>query len=241
MNEQNQSLKAEFDKLGPWITKYTIDGEDFGGYFDAMNDARIDQFFGVFPEVETVLELGSLEGGHSFALARNPRVKRVVAIEGREPNVKRSELVKGVLKDEKVEFVIGDIEKLDFDKFGKFDAVFCSGLLYHLPRPWELIPKLARLSDNIFIWTQISDELKAKKVREGRRGKFYREGGIFDPLSGMSRKSFWLTLGSLMELLTENGFRETKIIEHSLTHPKGHAVTLASTKGEMHLATRTEK
>jgi SAM-dependent methyltransferase len=236
MNEENlPDLKSEFEKRKPWITKFHLAGEDYGGHFDALNDARITQFFEIFPNIESIIELGSLEGGHSFALAQNPKVKRVVAIEGRASNVDKSEFVKDVLKDEKVEFVEDDIEKMNFEKFGGFDAVFCSGLLYHLPKPWELIPKLARISPNIFIWTQISEEAKAKKMREGSRGKFYREGGLFDPLSGLSKKSFWLSLGSLINLLTQSGFKEIKIIEHNLAHPNGAAVTLAATKDKFKL------
>lgn len=239
--EKNLEFKAEFEKLNPWITKFHINGEDFGGNFDALNDARITRFFEIFPDAENILELGSLEGGHSFALARNPRVRKVVAIEGRESNIAKAKFVQRFFDDGKVEFVQGDIEKMDFGQFGQFDAVFCSGLLYHLPRPWELIPKLARISPNIFIWTQVSDEPKAKKVREGWRGKFYREGGFFDPLSGLSKKSFWLTLGSLIGLLTANDYKETTIIEHNLSHPKGHAVTLAATKDKFKLVKNLEK
>jgi SAM-dependent methyltransferase len=240
-DEKFNDFKTEFKKLDPWITKFHINGEDFGGSFDALNDVRIRQFFEVFPGAQSVIELGSLEGGHSFALAGNASVKKVTAIEGREINIKKARLVQEILGDKKVEFVEGDIEKLDFEKFGRFDAVFCSGLLYHLPRPWELIPKLARVSPNIFIWTQVSEEAKAKKVREGWRGKFYREGGLFDPLSGLSRKSFWLSLGSLIGLLTANGYREVKIIEHDLAHPKGNAVTLAATQDKFRLVKDLEK
>ena len=234
-DEKFTNLRAEFEKLDPWITKFHLQGEDFGGNFDALNDVRIGQFFDVFPKVESVIELGSLEGGHSFALAQNAAVKRVLAIEGRAANIAKAKLVKEVLEDKKVEFLEADIEKLDFEQFGRFDAVFCSGLLYHLPRPWELIPKLARVSPNIFIWTQISEEAKAKKMRAGWRGKFYREGGFFDPLSGLSKKSYWLSLGSLIGLLTANGYREVKIIEHNLAHPKGNSVTLAATQGAFKL------
>jgi SAM-dependent methyltransferase len=239
--EKFTDIGAEFEKLQPWITKFRIEGADYGGNFDAMNDARIAQFFEIFPRAENIIELGSLEGGHSFALARNPTVKRVLAIEGREKNIEKAKLVQKILGDKKTEFVQGDLEKLDFQQFGAFDAVFCSGLLYHLPKPWELIPKLARISPNIFIWTQISEEAKAKKMREGWRGKIYREGGFFDPLSGLSKKSFWLSFGSLISLLTVNGYKEVKIIEHNLAHPNGAAVTLAATQSNFKLVKNAEK
>lgn len=235
------NTSAEFEKLKPWITKFQIEGKDYGGNFDALNDVRIKQFFEIFPGAKNIIELGSLEGGHSFALAQNPIVERVLAIEGREKNIEKAKLVQKLFGDQKVEFVEGDLEKLNFEQFGAFDAVFCSGLLYHLPKPWELIPKLARLSPNIFIWTQVSEESKAKKMREGWRGKIYREGGFFDPLSGLSKKSFWLSLGSLIGLLTVNGYREIKIFEHNLTHPNGVSVTLAATQDEFKLVKNREK
>ena len=68
--EKFTDTRAEFERLKPWVTKFHIAGSDYGGNFDALNDARIAQFFEIFPAVETVIELGSLEGGHSFALAR---------------------------------------------------------------------------------------------------------------------------------------------------------------------------
>lgn len=233
--ENLTNLRAEFEKRNPWITQFHIGGETFGGNFDAMNDARITQFFEIFPNAKSIVELGSLEGGHSFALAKNETVEKVLAIESRDVNIERAKFVKTVLNDKKVEFLQGDIEKLNFGQLGNFDAVFCSGLLYHLPRPWELIPQLAKISPNIFIWTQISEEAKAKKMREGWRGKFYREGGLFDPLSGMSKKSFWFSLGSLINILTVNGYKQVKIIDNNLSHPNGAAVTLAATAGKFNL------
>lgn len=240
-SENLTNIKAEFEKRNPWITQFHIGGETYGGKFDAMNDVRVKQFFEIFPNAKSIVELGSLEGGHSFALANSETVEKVLAIESREVNIERAKFVKKVLDDKKVDFFQGDLEKLDFGQFGKFDAVFCSGLLYHLPKPWELIPKLAKISPNIFIWTQVSEEAKAKKMREGWRGKFYREGGIFDPLSGMSKKSFWFSLGSLINILTENGYRQVKIIESNLKHPNGPAVTLAATADEFKLVQHSEK
>ncbi len=74
------NLTEEFNLRGPWITKFEINGISYGGNFDGMRDNRIVQFFDEFPEVKTVLELGSLEGGHSFALAQNPSIEKVIAI-----------------------------------------------------------------------------------------------------------------------------------------------------------------
>jgi hypothetical protein len=103
-DERLTNLRAEFKKLDPWITKFHLHDEDFGGNFDALNDVRIGQFFDTFPRVESIVELGSLEGGHSFALAGNPAVQRVLAIEGRAANIAKAKLVQEVLEDKRSNF-----------------------------------------------------------------------------------------------------------------------------------------
>jgi Methyltransferase domain len=220
-------LKLEFEKRGPWITHFEIDGVQSGGSFRALEDARIDQFFESFPDVRTILELGSLEGGHTFALARRPNVARVVGIEARASNISRARFVKQLLRIDNVEFVKADLEKTDLATFGNFDAIFCSGLLYHLPEPWKLIPGMARVAPRVFIWTHYAGE-PAREMRENLRGREYAEGGIDEPLSGMSAKSFWLTLESLESVLIAAGFDSIRILRDEPEHQNGPAVTIAA-------------
>lgn len=80
----SEDLAKVFEGLKPLVTKFTINGTAYGGEFDAMNDGRITQFFQSFPDAKTILELGSLEGGHTFALSKWPGVRRVVGIEAFE-------------------------------------------------------------------------------------------------------------------------------------------------------------
>lgn len=221
------NLTEEFAKREPWYTKFEIAGSSYGGDYDAMNDPRLAAFEKYFPEARTILELGSLEGGHSFGLARMPNVEKVTAIEVRPANIERARFVGQTLGVENVEFIEADLEKTDLASFGKFDAVFCSGLLYHLPEPWKLIEQIARVSPNLFLWTHISGEIEGKKKVNGFRGKYYKEHGWLDSLSGASKNSFWLTLGSLIHLLTANGYRQVHIIEN-YTHANGQAVLLAA-------------
>ena len=223
-------IAHEFERRKPWVTKFWIDGRDYGGHFDAMNDGRISQFFHYFPNASTILELGALEGGHSFGLANQPTVKRVVAAEGRPSNIERALFVQGLIGTHKVEFVEANLEDFDILAFGNFDAVFCSGLLYHLPEPWTLIERCAQVSPNLFIWTHYAGENEVEKIVHGFRGKWHGEGGLRDPLSGLSKKSFWPTLGSLINMLTRNGYRTVHIIGNELEHPNGLVVTLAATR-----------
>jgi len=150
-----KDLRREFDRRKPWVTKFTIGGEEYGGQYDAAADLRLRWFQQHFPEARTILELGSLEGGHSFALASWPHVKHVVAVEGRKANLQRARFVQSVMGQEKVRFVQANLETLDLSSLGSFDAVLCLGLLYHLPQPWRLLEKIGRVTRGVLLWTHL--------------------------------------------------------------------------------------
>ena len=228
----SSDLTAEFAKLGPWIFQFRIDGQDYGGGISAVGDARIYQFFQFAPEVETILELGSLEGAQTFILAERPGVQRVLALEGREANLRKARFVQELLQVRNVEFAQANLEHAELAQFGKFDAVFCCGLLYHLPEPWKLIEQLPALAPILFIWTQYAAEEEAMDIGRGLRGKIHGEGGPDEPLSGMSATSIWLTLASLRELLRASGYKKIDILHDDPTHANGPAVTIGARTGE---------
>lgn len=223
------NLEEEFERRKPWVTKFVIGGREYGGDFDPTNDPRVPMFFKWFPEAREILEFGSLEGGHTFNLANNPKVKRVVALEARLSNLERAVFVQQLLGITNIEFKVANLEEIELAPFGKFDALFCSGLLYHLPEPWKLISQFSKLSMNLFIWTHYADDDQANETVNGYTGRLYKEAGISDPLSGLSNVSFWPTLGSLIKMLTMNGYRTIHIVENNLTHPHGPSVMMAVT------------
>jgi hypothetical protein len=223
---QPQNLSEEFTKLGPWIYQFEIDGKTLGGGISALGDVRVERFFRYAPHPETILELGSLEGAHSFILARHPGVKRVVALEGREANLRKAQFVQGLLKIGNVEFAQANLEHADLRTFGKFDALFCCGLLYHLPEPWKLIEQCCAIAPLLFIWTQYAAENEAHDVGHGLRGKIHVEGGADEPLSGMSATATWLTLDSLRVLLLASGYESVEVIHDDPGHANGPAVTI---------------
>jgi 2-polyprenyl-3-methyl-5-hydroxy-6-metoxy-1,4-benzoquinol methylase len=86
-------------------------------------------------------------------LARHAGVQRVVGIEGRQPSIDRAQFVKWVLGISNVNFVRTNLERLNLSHLGRFDVVFCVGVLYHMPEPWKLVEQIARVSNGIFLWT----------------------------------------------------------------------------------------
>ena len=220
-------LVAEFARRGPWITRFVIEGVASGGDYEVINDRRVRQFLERFPNVRTILELGSLEGGHTFTLARQPGVERILAIEARAANIEKAKFIGSLLGVSNVQFRQANLEQVQLASFGYFDVIFCCGLLYHLPEPWKLISKLPLVAPSLFVWTVYANENEATIEIDGLRGREYVEGGLNEPLSGLSPTSIWLTLSSLLELLKRSGYREIEIIEKA-QNPNGPAVSLAA-------------
>lgn len=212
-----------FRRRGPWVTRFRVDGRAYGGTAELMDDERVSDFLEAFPAAATVLELGSLEGAHSFSLAR--RGRRVLAIEGRAENIARARFVQAMLGVDGVTFALANLEHTDLRRFGRFDAVFCVGLLYHLPRPWELLERLPAVSPRLFLQTHYA--AAATATRDGAAGRRYREFGLGDPLSGLSADSFWLTLPELTSALEANGYA-VRVLRDEPGHPHGPIVTLAA-------------
>jgi SAM-dependent methyltransferase len=216
-------LAREFAARGPWCTRFDIGDRSYGGELDYRGDKRVKYALSEFPDARTILELGSLEGGQSFQLARTPGMK-VLAIEGRADNLHRAQWVQKILGVDNITFVQGNLETIELEQYGPVDLVFCSGLLYHLPRPWELIEQIASITGNLFLSTHYVEDAKATEEVNGYRGDYYSEQT--DPLSGMSARSFLLTLDSLQQALRDNGFSAIEILE--TFHPPSRGIKIGS-------------
>jgi SAM-dependent methyltransferase len=197
-------IAERFAALGPWSTRFEIQGSTFGGELDYSRDRRTPRFFDWLGAPRTILELSSFEGAQTLQLGQPETTERVLGLEGRAENLARSQLVAELLGRGNLEFAHEDLETVDLARYGHFDAVFCGGLLYHLVAPWRLVNEVARVSPRFFLdthyWT--GEEVEV----DGHQGGWYEEGGYTDPLSGLSRRSFWLTLPALLEILTAAGW-----------------------------------
>ncbi len=224
------ALRAEFEALGPWITRFEIDGEAFGGWYDAASgtDERVQHFLAAFPKARSVLELGCLEGGHTVAIARALDAPRVVAIEGRPANADRARLVMRTLGLSNVEIEQADLETLDLRTLGRFDAVFNCGLLYHLPRPWELLGRLADITQGMYLSTHYCRDEQANAEVNGYSGLLYGEYGLDEPLSGLSAQSFWPTRASLLAMLRTSGFGKCTVTFDHVDHENGPLIGLST-------------
>lgn len=202
-------MRAEFDRLqarSPWMASFVIDGQVLGSGLNHDQDVRPPHFFRVAGNPSRILELGSCQGGGTLQLARHAGVREVVAIEGRAHNLDKARLVQRLHGATNVVFLQGDLESFEFSALGRFDAVYCVGVLYHLPNPWDLLARLAAVTDLIYINTHFCPKNEVALVLHGYEGKTWREFGHADPLSGLSAWSFWPTLAGLAKMLLDTGF-----------------------------------
>ncbi len=211
--EQEQRWQA----LAPWYTRWTFGERDYGG--DWQDDGmRVKQFHARFGlHRGRVLELSCLEGAHTTELARH--CDGLLALEGRQANVERTRLVLEVLDVTNVEVSLADLETVKLAEYGRFDAVFCVGLLYHLVNPGRLLWHCQNVSNALFLWTHYS------LTEELPGGRWYAEDSD-SPTSGLSRRSFWPTRPVLLDWLN-GAYSSVEVIAEQLDHPHGPAITLA--------------
>lgn len=218
--------------LEPWWFEFRIADRAFGG--SVPRDTEKTELFWSWVQrlgggVETILELGSHEGSHTLQLAKYPSVKKVIGLEGREDNLARANFIKQIYQCDNVEFCQENLEKFDPRRWQQNDAVFCAGLLYHLPQPWELVRKLPFVcSRYLFLDTHYAGTEEV--LVERYSGQWCSEGT--DPLSGLSTQSFWLSFKDLVLLLMENGFL-IRFVRDYEGFPKGpRAFLFAEKKAE---------
>jgi SAM-dependent methyltransferase len=223
-----EELRRRFDALGPWYTRFTVEGSQYGGDQDYSTDWRAPLFFHWFGRPRTILELGSFEGAHSLMLGDAEHVERLLGLEGRVENVRRAEFVAELLGRGNLSFHQADLESDPLTEHGSFDAVFCAGLLYHLPNPWRLLKAIADVTDRLFLDTHYASS--EQDEREGFAGANVGEGGYDDVLSGLSRSSFWLTLPTLIATLNDAGFAIHRLIDDPDWSPEGRRVIIGAFK-----------
>ena len=80
-----------------------------------------------------VLDLACLEGHYAIEFAMHGA--EVVGIELREQNLTKAQFVKDHLGLDRLSLYRDDVRNLSPEKYGLFDIVICSGILYHLDAP----------------------------------------------------------------------------------------------------------
>jgi hypothetical protein len=126
----------------------------------------------------TVLELGPLEGGHTFMIEKGGAA-RVTAVEANARAYLKCLIVKELLGLVRSHFLCGDLMQYLRTDPTRFDACVASGVLYHVRNPVELIARLAERTDRLFVWTHYYDPHLVA-----------RNGSVADRFNGVEQAEF---------------------------------------------------
>jgi SAM-dependent methyltransferase len=222
-----EQIQQRVNELGPWVHAFEFDGVR---YFDSVDrpsgifpkpiirERRTEQFWDVFPQARRVMELGALEGADTIHLAARPGIE-VIAVEGRPENLRRARFVVELHRLDNVRFVEADLETFDLSVQGSFDAVVCSGILYHLSRPWELLHALGRITSNVFLWTHYWGDDSDSVEECGYRVHEVREEFPEPRLRGLRPMSRWFCRQSIFQAIADSGFTEAQTLAEAGTGP----------------------
>ncbi len=167
----------------------------------------------------SILDLGCLDGIFSIEFALQGAA-RVVGVDVRTGHIEKCLLAKAALQLDNFEVRTGDVREVLAEPGLSFDAVLCSGLLYHFNAPdvFEVMKKICDVATRLAIFdTHIS--LKPTSAVE-YEGKTYCGHPFTEHSEKASREemeahghasygntaSFWLTRPSLVNALTSAGF-----------------------------------
>ena len=95
-----------------------------------------------------VLELGPLEGAHTYQLEKLGAAS-ILAIEANADAFLKCLITKEILSLGAAKFVYGDFCEYLKETNEEFDLVFCCGVLYHMSDPIALIESIAKVTTNV--------------------------------------------------------------------------------------------
>ena len=168
-----------------------------------------------------VLELGPLEGGHSYQLERLG-ARSIVAVEANVEAYLKCLIVKEILSLRRSRFLLGDVLKYVTTDPPRFDLVFCSGILYHMSDPVKLIRAIAAITDRCFVWAHYFDhnnhnvEHHPSEHTVGGFRTTYWTHSYGDKTSafwgGIKASAAWLERGALLGAFRHFGLDEIEVI-----------------------------
>ncbi len=196
---------------------------------------------------KTVLELGPLEGGHTWMLEQAGAAS-VTAIEANTRAFLKCLVIKELLELRKCRLLCGDFMEYLRREGPRFDVCLAAGVLYHVQNPAELLALLAqRCAGCLLLWThyydkalvalnpELASRFTAAEPTEfaGFRCTLHRQEYRTDLerpgfCGGTRATSQWLSRDDLLKGLAHFGFRDARIGFDKPRHPHGPALAVVA-------------
>jgi hypothetical protein len=235
---------------GEWASRLPAPYEDVtAGPLSLFADDRLLWMFERLGTAQgkEVLELGPLDGGHSYMLEKSG-ASSVKAIEGNIRAYLRCLVIKELLSLKRVNFLCGDFVEWLRTNDDHFGLCVASGVLYHMRNPVELVELISKSCDSLFLWTHYYDE----NVIEGSRhsGNFVEslvseQGGFTHTLhrhlygpdldagfcGGNAHYSMWMERADILRAVEHFGYKEVEVGFDEPDHQNGPCLALVARRG----------
>ncbi len=237
------SHQNAIDLLEGWLSAFPPELNLSAGAMQAYSDPRIQWAIAMSGGVagKHVLELGPLEGSHSYMLDRAGAT--VDAIEANKGAFVRCLVAKEILKFSNVSFYLGDFVKWLRTTDRNYDLIVACGVLYHMINPLELLELMARHTNSVYLWTHFLDDAATEagelqfdveafgsvQVRSRRRSYLSAER---DPAfcGGLRDGHRWLHGDDILLVLRELGFSYIELNHVDPAHENGSAMSIFARK-----------
>jgi hypothetical protein len=218
-----ENLVALFE--GQWVS--ALPGIPSGDV-PLFADDRIQWAIGLAGGVEgkRVLELGPLEGGHSYMLEQ-AGAAHIDAIEANSLCYLKCLLVQQVFGLGRTRFELGNFVPWLLSTEEKYDVVVAAGVLYHLSDPVPVLDAICRAADQVYLWTHYVDrELLPPTDRRYKRWfvgveehdyrgtpyplhrRVYKKNPTSEPkfIGGVHTATAWIEKQTILDVFAANGF-----------------------------------
>ena len=234
------------DSMPGWASIFPSHFGLVAGSVPLFEDGRIVWLKEIFGDMmgRHVLELGPLEGGHTYMLDAAGAI--VDAVEANKSAFMRCLISKEITGMVRARFHLGSFVAWLEEVERNYDLIVASGVLYHMKDPLHLLRLIAARTSALYVWTHyFSDaalpesdprrKLFAAKPTverfEGLEIRLYRRtyagaqhstgfcGGLFD-------EHHWIERDDLFRVLEQLGFDSISIEHDDIAHVNGPAFSL---------------
>lgn len=233
-----------------WVSRLSPPLEGVvGGQAELFDDPRITWGFDNLGGIkgQTVLELGPLEGAHSY-MAQRAGASRVTCVEANTTAFLKCLVVKELLQLDRCAFLCGDVLEYMAANTEDFDLCIACGIMYHMTEPVRMLDLISQRASRLLMWTHVYEDAAlqsphlARRLEpateadhDGFRHRVHRYRYASDTrlagfCGGTSQYSNWLPREELLRALAHFGWRDITIGFHEPEHPHGPALALTAVR-----------
>lgn len=218
------------------------------GQAELFNDQRIHLLNDYFPlQGKNILELGPLEGGHTFMM--HQMGAHITAVEANSRAYLKCLIVKELYQLERVHLLGGDALAYMQNCQSIFDLCVASGILYHSTHPGIFIEACCQVSNRVFVWTHYFDEqlmpsyanlngrfepmneMNLAQVNFPAWRFYYRESLDWKGFCGGQQPfSTWIRKQDIIRLFEAHGFNQIHVFFDDHSHPLGPNICFIAEK-----------